>query len=91
VVLNIAHSQLKLKSDQKKSLTHSFALLKNERAYELRFSTNKICEEWIAGLKFVCVLDNFHENYKTVKTIGKGGFSQVNNTQRKWLNLFRFF
>lgn len=51
---------------------------KNGNSFELRFDDKETTKMWIDVLKRVCVLTNFHEEYKAIKLIGKGTFAKVN-------------
>ena len=46
-------------------------------------------DSWKTALKEICVLEGFLEEYKILKTIGKGSFAKVNKSIH-W-NLFLMF
>ncbi len=59
------------------SANFGFAITRNGNKYEF-FSTDEKCiESWSSALKGICVLTNFHDEYKAQKMIGKGSFAKV--------------
>jgi len=63
-----------------------FKLTKNGAAYEFYFATSQIVEYWTDALRNVCVMTNFHSEYKALKLLGEGGFARVR--LQKTFNLF---
>jgi len=59
-----------------------FAITRNGNKYEF-FSTDEKCiESWTNALKGICVLTNFHDEYKAQKMIGKGSFAKVSDSSQ---------
>jgi serine/threonine protein kinase len=50
---------------------------KNGYSFEFYSSDKLIIEHWKKALRSVCVLNDFHEEYKAIKMIGEGGFAKV--------------
>ncbi len=56
---------------------YGLTLSRGTTTFELQFLDEKQQEEWMQAFKGVCILDSFHEDYKAIKMIGKGGFAKV--------------
>ena len=54
-----------------------FSITRNGVQYEFYSEDEKIIQDWILVLKNVCIMTNFHEEYKALKMIGKGSFAKV--------------
>jgi len=76
-VLEISYSRLKALPEVENGSVHGFSLAKNENLYEFTTSNKQIVEDWMNALKCICILSNFHEEYKAIKMIGKGSFAKV--------------
>jgi len=66
----------KLHYDQSNT-DYGVVIEKNGQSYELICHDKKTFESWIVALRKVCVLTNFHAEYKASKMIGKGRFGRV--------------
>ena len=65
---------------------YGFAITRNGNKYEFFSSDEKGIESWTNALKGICVLTNFHDEYKAQKMIGKGSFAKVTlNTEDECL------
>lgn len=75
-VLDLAHSRLEqitLSEDG----PSSFNVNRNGTTYKFYSNDKKVIENWCVTLRVVCVLTNFHDEYKAIKMIGKGSFAKV--------------
>jgi len=77
MVLDLAQSRMKVSPAVQGINTHGITIAKDGSTIELQFTEKKQADQWINILKGVCILDSFHEDYKAVKMIGKGGFAKV--------------
>jgi len=78
-ILELSNSRLKYPSHSGKDspTTHSINVAKNGNSFEFQFSDKQTMEHWIKALKNVCIMTNFHDEYKATKMIGKGSFAKV--------------
>jgi len=76
-VIEISYSRLKGLPEVESSSKYGFSLARNENLYEFTTSSKQTVEDWMNALKCICVLSNFHEEYKAIKMIGKGSFAKV--------------
>jgi len=76
-VLSLVCVQLRLLAPGAETTCFGFELKKNGIKYEFHAEEESIIENWMTALKNVCVLHNFHDEYKAVKMIGKGSFAKV--------------
>jgi len=74
----LLHSRLEvLPKNNKEKLGPGFSLNHNGKKYYFYSKDEKAIENWINALKSICVLTNFHDEYKALKMIGKGSFAKV--------------
>jgi len=76
-VLEVSYSRIKSLVPTEESPNLGFVLMKNGSSFEFCFSEKQTLENWMNALKNICVLSNFHEEYKATKIIGKGSFAKV--------------
>jgi len=76
-VLNLTNSQLRVIQSDSSTPVHGFSITKNTVKHEFFAEEGQTVEIWVNALKHVCVMHNFHEEYKAVKMIGKGSFAKV--------------
>jgi len=62
---------------------------KNGNSLEIQFPDKQTLENWVSSLKSVCIMVNFHDEYKATKMIGKGSFAKVNNVIFTIVNEFK--
>jgi len=62
---------------------YGFKLTKNNAAFEFYFADSKTSEYWTDALRNICVMTNFHAEYKAVKLLGQGGFARVYLSESK--------
>jgi len=56
---------------------HGFSVTKNGQTYDFYSGDSQAIENWVSALKKVCILTNFHDEYKALKMIGRGSFAKV--------------
>jgi len=76
-VLDLAHSRIYLSLTPSDDQNYSFSVSRNGNTYKFFSADKKTIENWATALRQVCVLTNFHEEYKALKMIGKGSFAKV--------------
>jgi len=76
-VIDIAHSRMYPLPLSMNTANYGFAITRNGNKYEFFSSDEKSIESWTNALKTICVLTNFHDEYKAQKMIGKGSFAKV--------------
>jgi len=59
------------------TVNYGFSVTKNGAKYDFHTDDQQTADDWINALKSVCVLTNFHDEYKALKMIGKGSFAKV--------------
>ena len=77
VILDLAHSRV-VPTNQEEDDYYGFSITRNGSTYKFFSKEQKLIDKWINALKGVCVLTNFHDEYKALKMIGKGSFAKVN-------------
>jgi len=75
--LDLAQSHVKYMPTSQGTPVFGLTLSRGTTTFELQFNDQKQQDEWMQAFKGVCILDSFHEEYKAVKMIGKGGFAKV--------------
>lgn len=73
--MELAHS--KMKPIEASDGIQGFTVTKNGNSFDFYAPDNKIAQAWVEALKTVCVLLNFHDEYKAIKMIGRGSFAKV--------------
>jgi len=76
-ILEVAFSRLKALTPNEESTNLGFVLTKNGNSFEFCFDDRQTMDNWVNALKNICVLTNFHDEYKATKIIGKGSFAKV--------------
>jgi len=76
-VLNLAQSRLKYTPPDGTTKNHGFSVTKNGQTYDFYSEESQVIEDWVTILKKVCILTNFHDEYKALKMIGRGSFAKV--------------
>jgi len=77
VVLDLQQSRLKSISNSRVKLNQGFIIARNGYSFEFLSSDKQNVDAWKTALKEICVLEGFLEEYKILKTIGKGSFAKV--------------
>jgi len=60
-----------------------FTVTKNGTSFDFYTQDAKVGAAWAEALKNVCVLLNFHDEYKAIKMIGRGSFAKVYYVESK--------
>ena len=75
-MLELTNSRLKLLNSEKRK-QYGFALIKNGSTFEFWFEDQNTVDFWVNALRKICIMTNFHEEYKGIKRLGKGSFARV--------------
>jgi len=54
-----------------------FSISKNGCTFAFESPSEEAVNDWTSALRKICILQNFHDEYKAVKMIGKGSFAKV--------------
>jgi len=81
--LLISNSRCKVLLPEECDSKYGFTLTKNESNYTFVSTLEENVQDWYNVFKSICVLYNFHEEYKALKMIGKGSFAKVYLVQAK--------
>lgn len=76
-VLDISYARLQPLAPNSASSEYGFTLTKNDHSFAFYCDDEETMENWMTVLKTVCVLTNFHDEYKVLKAIGRGSFAKV--------------
>jgi len=81
-ILDLSQSHIKLMEPNQGATAHGLMLSRGSSTFELQFTDKKQQDDWMQVFKGVSILDTFHEDYKAIKMIGKGGFAKVRLVMR---------
>jgi len=73
----VSNTQLRLLPSNNDDSLFGFSLTKNGLTMTFESPSESAINDWVSALKMVCVLQNFHDEYKAIKMIGKGSFAKV--------------
>lgn len=76
-VLPLTHTRLTSLNPAKTNCNYGFRLTRNGACFDFYSPNKQTIESWMNALKSVCVLSNFHDEFKANKTLGRGGFAKV--------------
>jgi serine/threonine protein kinase len=76
-VLDLAQSRLNTLPATETNSSHGFMVTKNGNSYEFYSTDKQTVDDWIKVLRSICVVTDFHKEYKAIKMIGQGGFAKV--------------
>jgi len=76
-VLDLGHSRLIVLPPEQEETVHCLSVTRNGNTYKFTSNDGKNIENWIIAFRSICVLTNFHDEYKALKMIGKGSFAKV--------------
>lgn len=76
-ILDLAQSHVRNMPTTQGVSVFGLILSRGGTIIELQFNDKKQQDDWMQVFKGVCILDSFHEEYKALKMIGKGGFAKV--------------
>jgi len=76
-VLEVTNARFKASTLDQNSAMFGFSISKNGCTFSFESPSEETVNDWISALKKICILQNFHDEYKAVKMIGKGSFAKV--------------
>jgi len=64
---------------------YGFRLTRNGACFDFYSPNKQTIESWTNALKPMCVLSHFHDEYRALKTLGRGGFAKVRMGVRRFV------
>jgi hypothetical protein len=80
IILELEFSVLEIRNPDEVNPDYGFRVTRDGLYIDFYAPSKDIIDRWVEKLRNVCILLDFHEDYKVTKKLGKGSFATVNQT-----------
>ncbi len=78
IILELEFSVLEIRNPDDVNPDYGFRVTRDGLYIDFYAPSKDIIDRWVEKLRNVCILLDFHEDYKVTKKLGKGSFATVN-------------